>query len=288
MISIIICSKSHDLLKKISLNIADTIGVSYEIIPILNPHGKFGICKAYNDGASQAVYDILCFCHEDILFHNINWGKNLIEHLSNRTISLVGVLGCVVKTKAPSGAYISQKNLNRINQIQRLPDDTTIHYYENPKNEAVSEVSILDGMFLSCTKSNWQRKKFDENLKGFHGYDIDFSLSQKENGTILVVYDILLEHFSSGGNSRTWIDAQLFVTEKWKNRLPVVQKDITLTMLKKAEIENLNTFTISLIKHKYAKKETVLNISRIIFAKPFQRLNLFFIKQLFRFLYNGD
>lgn len=76
MISIIICSKNKDLLKDVSANIELTIGVPYEIIAIENNKGEFGICKAYNDGASKAKYDIFCFMHEDISFETQNWEPN--------------------------------------------------------------------------------------------------------------------------------------------------------------------------------------------------------------------
>ncbi len=50
MISIIICSRDADYLRKVSENVAATIGVPYEIQAIDNSKGAYGICEAYNLG----------------------------------------------------------------------------------------------------------------------------------------------------------------------------------------------------------------------------------------------
>lgn len=62
MVSIIICSVSPLLLEDLKQNIAQTIGVEYEIIAIDNREKRWPIAKAYNYGAQQAKYPYLFLC----------------------------------------------------------------------------------------------------------------------------------------------------------------------------------------------------------------------------------
>src|SRR5690606_35926929 len=62
---------------------------------------------------------------------------------------------------------------------------------------------------------------FDEAIKGFHGYDIDFSLGIRQKYTVAVCHNILMEHFSEGRFSFEWLDAMLYISRKRKKQLPV-------------------------------------------------------------------
>ncbi|MBC7903014.1 MAG: hypothetical protein H7Y27_06310, partial [Gemmatimonadaceae bacterium] len=55
---------------------------------------------------------------------------------------------------------------------------------------------------------------------GFHGYDIDLSLQIGERYQNQVVYDILLEHFSTGTLGRAWLESTFLVADKWRHILP--------------------------------------------------------------------
>jgi glycosyltransferase involved in cell wall biosynthesis len=283
MISVIVCSIDSKLVRVLKENIRKTIGVKYEIIVIDNLKHKFSISSAYNIGAHKAKYEFLCFIHEDILFHTMMWGTNLIAHLSKKEISLIGILGCLVKTKAPSGVYIPLDSIYRVNQIQRTKDNLLVHYYLNPNSESYSEVRILDGMFLATTKENHKLYCFDEvHLKGFHAYDIDFSLGQTMNGKVIVIYDILIEHLSFGGNTKMWIEAQLAVSKKWKDILPTYVS-CTKEDLLKAEILNTEIFLISLFKNNFSKLLQLKYLSNLFFLNPLAYSN---IRHFGRFLFN--
>lgn len=286
MISIVLSSKSNNLLQQIKSNISHTIGVEHEIIVIENSGGEMGIAKAYNLGAAAAQYSIICFCHEDILFHTNSWGNNVVKHLNDSTISLLGVLGNSLKTQMPSGVYSNIQELNRVNQLQRFADNSLKRYYNNPYNEPHSKVSILDGLFLCCRKDDWKKTPFDEQgLKRFHGYDVDFSLSQQANGDVVVVYDIDIEHLSFGGNSKDWIDAQFFVSAKWKHTLPNIKDpSISKKLLAEAEVESQNQLLLSLYRNKYSFKTARRLTRNFLLRRPVHRNNWFFIKRYFKSL----
>lgn len=281
MISIIISSKNSCLLNGLKASIKQTIGVEYEIIAIQNSEGKLGICNAYNIGALNAKYPYLCFLHEDIIFHTPNWGPLLIKHFIKYNPRLIGVLGCKVKTKAPSSVYIYNSKLNRQNQLQKYPDSRLVHCYENPLNEEVSFVSIIDGMFISCTYEVWNETRFSEDyLNNFHGYDIDFSLKNASKGSLIVIYDILIEHLSFGNFNLQWIEAQLLITKKWVKCLPRASGKITKQSLIQAESSNLEEFLKILIKNNYKKIVILKHLVKLIKISPFNALNIFFMRRL--------
>ena len=72
MLSIIISSYQPEFYLALEKNIAESIGIPYEIMKIDNP-GIMGICEAYNRGAEKAQYDFLLFLHEDVLFETQDW-----------------------------------------------------------------------------------------------------------------------------------------------------------------------------------------------------------------------
>ena len=177
MISMIICSAKKNLRDAITLNIAETIGIEHEIIIIDNEVQRLSISTAYNIGASKAKFPYLCFCHEDIKFHTKSWGEILIKNFLETQARLIGFTGSTIKTKYPSSVYITGSPYNRQYHLQRWPDKPVTNSYINPKQEAFSEVCVLDGLFIASTKKAWEETKFSEDyLTGFHGYDIDFSL----------------------------------------------------------------------------------------------------------------
>ncbi len=76
-------------------NIRATIGVAFEIIPIINSGGRIGICEAYNIGARRSKFGMLCFMHEDVRMHTMSWGKIVSRILQDKSIGLLGVAGSI-------------------------------------------------------------------------------------------------------------------------------------------------------------------------------------------------
>lgn len=229
MISIIICSINPSLLKKVSKNITETIGVPFEIIAIDNRINNLGICQVYNNGAAQGKYEFLCFIHEDILFHTPDWGINLLDHFSDKKVGLIGTAGGVVKSKFHSSWWynLSSKTTQRKNIIQHSKEGSK-HEYLNPMNEKTSDVLLIDGVFMACRKEIWEKYPFDEiNFPKFHFYDLDFSFSVHQQYKVKVVYDVLIEHFSKGSYNKEWIQSAEQFTKKWRHKLPEYLADLS-------------------------------------------------------------
>ena len=74
MISVLICSIDTELLNNVRTNIAETIGVPFEILYLDNRNEKKGICQVYNELAERARFPYLCFLHEDVILNANDWG----------------------------------------------------------------------------------------------------------------------------------------------------------------------------------------------------------------------
>jgi hypothetical protein len=228
MISVIICSANAADLLQVKINISRTIGVPHEIIGFDNSNGQKGICEVYNEGARAARYDMLCFMHEDIEMKTEGWGGKVLEIFENNPqVGLIGVAGGGYKSLVPSGWYNADLEMNGefyCCLIQGFKYSGVNEYvdYRNPKDEKLSRVASVDGCWLATRRSTALEHSFDENLlKGFHGYDIDFSLSVGQKQHVAVTYEILLRHFSEGAFSDDWEEQMLKVHKKWSAILPV-------------------------------------------------------------------
>jgi hypothetical protein len=222
MISVIICSVNPIQLQEVSQNISETIGLPYELISIDNRNGKRGICSIYNEAAFSAKFNLLCFVHEDVKFHTQNWGNVIKEIFTDLEIRLIGVSGSVYKSAKPGSWVSCDKKYYRVNTLQHQQNSDNVEQVSlNPYQVKLSEVAVIDGVFMVTTKNIWNQCRFDEeSLNGFHGYDLDFSLQLGMLGKVMVTHEIFLEHFSSGNFNSAWLKDTETLHEKWKQTLP--------------------------------------------------------------------
>jgi glycosyltransferase involved in cell wall biosynthesis len=210
MISVIICSANRERLEKVRENIAATIGVEHELVIITNAREIGGICKGYNAGAAQAVFDTLCFVHDDVTFLTPDWGKRVLSHLQAPTgPALIGLAGSRYKSTAISGWATGQPAFDCCNIFQEGAPGDRQRIYLRPDaapSGTMVPVTSLDGVLLCMPKAIWQRYPFNaEKLPGFHFYDLDISLRIAQHHTIGVIYDIDLVHYSMGNFGAEWI-----------------------------------------------------------------------------------
>lgn len=225
MISIIISSADKTQLKAITQNIQNTIGIAHEILSYENKGAKRGICEIYNQGIKEAKYDLLCFMHEDIVLLTDHWGRIVIDYFQkDPRLGLLGVAGSDSKSSV-AGSWDSLYGTAYINIIQHFKHKDApplrITNPENPQSK-INPVAWVDGVWFCCPRKVAQKFPFDENLKGFHGYDIDFSLEIFERYTVAVSHNILMAHFSEGKFSTDWLNAMLYISRKRKKQLPIL------------------------------------------------------------------
>ena len=288
MISIIICSRNEDITNELKLNIQTTIGVDYELIVIDNSKNKYSIFSAYNKGVKEAKYPFLCFMHEDILYHTNEWGKKAICHLTNPQVGIIGVAGGHFMPNSPAGWFSS--DLSTINIIQSYYENgikTTYHdkKFDYLERETI-EVVAVDGVWFCMPKSLFTSISFDDkNFKGFHCYDLDICLQARSTGNkVLVVTDILLEHFSGGKTNNEWIENSIIIHNKWKQYLPQIAGiHLTSAEIKSREkfVREIFYLTIDLYKNQSELAElrhsNAFRLGNII-LRPFSALRNVFLK----------
>jgi hypothetical protein len=200
MVSIIICSIKEDFLNSVSENISQTIGIDYELLVWDNRLENKGICAVYNIMAARAKYEYLCFVHEDVLFETQDWGTVLQRIFESQpAVGAIGVAGAKYKSTYYSGWWTGQKDLDvfHINHRINGVDYPMFH----PKETGFHRVVCIDGVFIACRKSLWKKSPFDEeSLKGFHYYDLDFSLRVARISEVVVTLDIYMTHITQGGD----------------------------------------------------------------------------------------
>lgn len=225
MISIIVSTYKPDLFSAFTENVAKNIGIEYEIITIENK-GLMGLCEAYNKGIAQAKYQYICFSHDDIRINTQNWGQYIIETFNaDKQLGMLGVAGGGYKPWMPSAWFFSgDQRFRRLNLTQtNLLTNESIKRIDNPNklDGGLDEVVTLDGCWFCTNKEIVDTYKFDsETFKGYHCYDIDYSLQVGQKYKLAVSFDLDIEHFSYGVFSSEWFIETMKLYKKWKNILP--------------------------------------------------------------------
>jgi len=285
MISIVISSVNKQNLENVRQNIANSIGVPYEIIAYENGEGDKGICEIYNEGARAANFDILCFMHEDIIIKTPNWGAVVINNFAlNESLGLLGIAGSSFKTQAPSGwgtpVYEVDTNFYNYEQHFKHSSKKSMHAYHNPRGKKLEKVVVLDGVWFCTTKAVLSKCRFDEDLfKGFHCYDLDFSLTVGQFFDVAVTFDILLEHFSEGGYNREWFSDTLKLHEKWQAKLPKTIEPISDKLIAKMEKRALLRILFKMVQLGFTNQYIFAFLSN--YKKQIKMSNKLYLKYIY-------
>jgi len=289
MISVIICSLDRKALELVKENIRLTIGVDHEIVAIDNFGTGKGICEVYNEGTALAKYDILCFMHEDIVIQTKDWGREIMGIFCDSTIGLLGVAGSTCRSLTPSGWFppseygTSSWRLNMIQGSKYNNADLKVDYF-NPEGEKLSRVACVDGVWFCTRKTIAAVVKFDNSLlKGFHGYDIDYSLGVSKLHRVMVTFNILLQHKSEGNFDIAWLKEMVKVQNKYKDILPVNYDTLNLPDFKNLERKSSNRFLRENIKKNELNKSELHEVLSMYFQRN-QISLLKYIKFLFKIL----
>ncbi len=227
MLSIIVCSRNSSKLAELSNNIAETIGygIEYEIIPIHNHTKPRPIAEAYNQGASQAQYPYLLFIHEDAGFITNDWLPIIEKKLAEPDCGIIGFAGSKIMFNIPGGWGMDPKWM----VVNVFECGVNIKINSDPR-VAFTEVVTLDGYAMFVRRDVWQNNPFDEKLlRGFHCYDVDFSLQVSRGYKNYVCNSIESYHNSKGNFDKEWLKQTLQIyDEKWCKILPRTTSDLNI------------------------------------------------------------
>ena len=282
MISIIICSRKANIPKELKENIASTIGCEYELCVIDNSRNEYNIFSAYNEGIRRAKGDILCFMHEDVLFHSENFGKILEQIYLQKDIGAVGIVGAQYMTKVSSAAWWESSPASGC-IIQGQTDSNGIykaHLESDGKVEKITDVVVLDGCFITIRANLFKKIKWDDDtFDSFHMYDMDICMQIIHEGyRVCITPDILIEHKSLGTLNPSYYESLRTFKEKWQKQLPIYRgltlnaKDIEWreNLLKTVELQQVQLSQIE-NSHAYRLGTQILKpikfLKKILFRK---------------------
>lgn len=266
MISIIICLRTPGINPALEANIREGIGVPYEIIGIDNSTNKFSIFEAYNEGVAQSNYDILCFMHDDILFHTKDWGKRIASHLHDPKAGIIGICGGSTLSKVPASWSLYDQKMY-ILQASPQGGVSVLHDTGHDKSVASTQVVVLDGVFLCAKKSLFQIIRFDDKtFSGFHSYDLDICAQAHQAGyRNYAINDILIEHFSKGHHNKQWVINAMKLSDKWGPLLPLTLNPASVKHREKVEFAYMTGhFAKCLIRAGYDNKECLKIIKKYL------------------------
>ena len=200
-----------------------TSGVSKpEVIPFEN-NGEYSLTEVYNKILEQSTNDIVILCHDDIYFDSKNWGQKILNHFKRKND--YGILGLAGTTSMPKSAkwwedFSKMKGIvNHEHEGKKWESK-----YSQSKGNELDDVVLVDGLFIVINKNNI-KEKFNEDIGGFHFYDVDFSFRNFiKDVRIGVIYDVRVTHKSIGQTNEQWEKNREIFAKKYKDVLPVKVK----------------------------------------------------------------
>jgi len=217
MITVVYCTRNSNPKHTEHIIKMSGLGKHIEVIEIIN-NGE-SLTKCYNRGLKAAKNNIVVFMHDDVTFETNSWGSKLIKHFDNNPE--FGILGVAGTTDMPlSGRWWEDRTkmvgiVNHENEGKKWESK----YSKNWANDIV-EVLSVDGLFFAVHK-NRIKNNFDENVEGFHFYEIDFVFSNYLAGVkVGVLFNVRLTHKSIGMTNEQWEENRLNFVKKFNDDLP--------------------------------------------------------------------
>ena len=190
-----------------------------EIIEKVN-NGEKSLSQTYNEIIEESSNDIVVLLHDDLEFETKNWGDKLLKSFNkNPEFGIIGLAG--TKFLPSSGRWWDvTENMFGIVNHKHEGKKWTSSYSKN-LNQKVEETVIIDGLFIAFDK-NKIKHRFDEEIEGFHFYDLGFTLPNHIDGVkVGVTTMVRVTHLSIGQTNQQWEDNRLKFVKKYKSHLPV-------------------------------------------------------------------
>lgn len=191
-----------------------------EVIPFENP-GTHSLTEAYNIILEKSSNDIVVLCHDDIYFEKNNWGNKVIKHFKrNSEYGIIGVAGSKYMPKTGMWWEVPSEMFGIVNH-EHEGKKWTSKYSESQGNK-LDDTVIVDGLFMVVNKPNL-KTDFNEEVKGFHFYEVDFCFRNFLEGVkVGVFYDVRITHKSIGMTNEQWEQNRQQFAETYKDKLPVL------------------------------------------------------------------
>ena len=212
-----------------------------EVIEIIN-NGE-SLTKAYNRGLKQAKNDIVVFCHDDLTIETKQWGNKLIKLFErNPEYAIIGVAGSKFMPESGQWWVNPKKMYGRVAHTHE--GKTWLSAYSGDLGQNLEEVVVCDGVWFAVDKTRI-KKRFNENVEGFHFYDVTFSFENYlEGAKVGITTAIRINHQSIGMTNDAWEKNRVDFSEAYKAHLPANIKRV----LRKGEKLNVLIGCLSFAK----------------------------------------
>ena len=217
MISVVYCTRESNPKYKNEVIKSSGLGKHIEVIEIVN-NGE-ALTKAYNRGLSQAKNNVVVFMHDDLEFNNHGWVNNILTHFKENPE--FGILGLAGTTDIPATGQWWEDRSKMVGIVNHKHEGKKWEskYCKSWGNELV-EVTTVDGLFFAVHK-NRIKHDFDENIDGFHFYEMDFVFANRLSGVkVGVIFNVRVTHLSIGLTNEQWNNNRVQFAEKYKDNLP--------------------------------------------------------------------
>lgn len=223
MISCIICSRRLDISAELKENIASTIGCEYELVVIDNSRNEYSIFSAYNEGIHRAKGDILCFMHEDIIYHTEKWGGMVYDVLRDESIGLVGVIGSQFLPNKIASWWLCGATKGQILQGYTNHKGHYSCSLDGENIQQLTDMVVVDGLWFCMNRTLFPQVQFDKTTyNSYHCYDVDICMQVLNLGKrVVALPDLLIEHHSLGNVTTSYYNQLQVFYDKWQASLPI-------------------------------------------------------------------
>lgn len=190
-------------------------------ILIYQNDNQYSLTELYNKGLDESINDIVVFMHDDLIIETPDVTDKIL-HLFKKN-NEHGIIGLAGTTNLLSGMWWQDRSSMYGIVGHEHEGKRHVNFYSEQRfNEKVKDVVVIDGLFMMVHKKRIV-KRFDENFKGFHFYDIPFCFENYKSGIkIGVTTKIRVTHKSIGMVNKQWEKNKLFFEALYGKNLPVI------------------------------------------------------------------
>jgi len=219
-------------------HIDDTIGARHKTVCYPN-FNQYSLAQIYNQAIKDHYQEnsIFVCCHNDIVIKTSNWGKTLLSKFNNLGYDIIGVAGSTYLPESGRWWEDPSKMQGIVEHTNGLR--TWVSQYSE-EIHGVKDVVLIDGLFMSFDPDNIVHR-FDENYKGFHFYDLSWTVPNYLDGcNIGVTTSIRILHKSVGQTNEQWEANRQQFARQYADELPLTIpppfKDFSINLKKQPKV----------------------------------------------------
>jgi hypothetical protein len=192
-------------------------------------NGEKSLTQVYNEILTESKDDIIVLLHDDLYFEKNGWVRKILNHFEESDYGILGVAGTTSLPKSGQWWEDRTKMVGIVNH-EHNGKKWESKYSDNLGKE-IKRTVIVDGLFIALDKRKI-KKTFNEEVKGFHMYDVDFCFQNfMEDVKIGVIFDVRITHKSVGMTNEQW--------EKNKEQFAITYADVLPQKLKLTKDDKL-------------------------------------------------